>query len=429
MPHKSDNLESNTAILPKEIIDYIMDFHWRDKACLSACSLVCHAWTDSARRHLFRRLTIVVGVRSRSRLPPFRETFRFRKTIRPLYQLIRRTPHVQQYIKTLSFGIYCDTWRYESLRSIPRVESRRVWTWARYLSNIFNSLTAIEAFDFANGTKKPFITRCPPAIMASLSRVLRLASLKYFNMPVGSPHDMFHMLNLCPNVRHLSLGKCTIIEGQAPPRLDIRLPHRPIQLERLDVSFGWPPFLFMLDGSIGWPMDQVVRYDRLTHLSLNFTYRHPALEDALSKVEDVLRQTRATLTDLSMNSYLRQPLYDLIDMAKLERFEFHLEPGCVWSTRWLVDSFQHVPDRAVLEQFTLITEYDCHNWQRPREVWDVLDNPLAAWGSLREVRIWADVSTEHAEDLLPKLTALGKLNKTRWWLKFDWESQDRYIER
>lgn len=43
--------------LPMELIDSIMEFLTGDKKSLSSCSVVCHLWSESSRRVLFRTIT------------------------------------------------------------------------------------------------------------------------------------------------------------------------------------------------------------------------------------------------------------------------------------------------------------------------------------------------------------------------------------
>ena len=47
------------ADLPRELLDIIIDHLHSDKISLKACSLVCHAWLDSSRYHLFREIRLV----------------------------------------------------------------------------------------------------------------------------------------------------------------------------------------------------------------------------------------------------------------------------------------------------------------------------------------------------------------------------------
>ncbi|KIP02378.1 hypothetical protein PHLGIDRAFT_297748 [Phlebiopsis gigantea 11061_1 CR5-6] len=49
------------AILPQELIDYVMDFLHDDRASLRVCTLVSHTWLPAGRLHLFSDHLVRVG--------------------------------------------------------------------------------------------------------------------------------------------------------------------------------------------------------------------------------------------------------------------------------------------------------------------------------------------------------------------------------
>ncbi|KAG5650275.1 hypothetical protein H0H81_012765 [Sphagnurus paluster] len=84
------------AVLPQELLDYIIDHLHDDIPTLRDCSLVCHAWLCPSRTHIFHSVSLQ---------PPKPHQLILRRmkspTVCALSTILRSAPHLAQYVREL----------------------------------------------------------------------------------------------------------------------------------------------------------------------------------------------------------------------------------------------------------------------------------------------------------------------------------------
>ena len=72
---------------PPELVDYVIEHLWDDKAALRTCALVCRMWAPGSRYHLFREFKVCI------------------RSIADLDALIGRIPHIGRLVEHFSLTI------------------------------------------------------------------------------------------------------------------------------------------------------------------------------------------------------------------------------------------------------------------------------------------------------------------------------------
>jgi hypothetical protein len=128
----------------QELVDMIIDDLKDEKWVLHSCSLVCRSWAPTCQRHIFRRTVL---------FPPCWDSYLRRRTgvsySKRLLEVLRRSPHVVDYIRVLY--IFEQNWiatdetlplLLRQLTNLARLEFRRL-SWDSLGSDLKESLCAV----------------------------------------------------------------------------------------------------------------------------------------------------------------------------------------------------------------------------------------------------------------------------------------------
>ncbi|KAI0778585.1 hypothetical protein BD413DRAFT_609176 [Trametes elegans] len=173
--------------VPLELSDYIIDFLHQDASTLSACSLVCRAWTPAARYHLFRTVLLQNEAYTAS-----------------FHRLLATSPELGSYVRDLTVA------KLTSPTDIFRLIKPSVPTDAIPRPGVFAHVTHIRSLTLAHTDFK-----CVPDLKAFHHPTLSELSLSYCQFADFA--DVVDLANAFPHLASLSLAGLTWTHEERAP--------------------------------------------------------------------------------------------------------------------------------------------------------------------------------------------------------------------
>ena len=208
-------------ILPLEIeetiLNHLAEIEGPGHETLKTCSLVCRAFLPICRKHVFG--TIVLYTR---REQPYNSN-QDKPLIHAFERLLRETPEIADYVRTLSYNLQGeDCWA--------------ITGWSIQLEDLFKRITKLKSLSIWNDFYAEFHWDENP-IRPALLHLLHLPTLTYFRM---NRIDYFIVSDLtpCVNLKYLDIGVDSTVVPADENTFPEVLPESSIQLNEFESGNG-----------------------------------------------------------------------------------------------------------------------------------------------------------------------------------------------
>ncbi|KAF9016936.1 hypothetical protein BDZ89DRAFT_390152 [Hymenopellis radicata] len=336
--------------LPQELVDIIINELQNDTAALQACSLVCLSWVPTSQRHLFRFISLAPSYHKRGTHAAFLSKF---------HALLATSPHLSHNVRTLEL----DPSRTAEIDIEP------------FFTHL-QRLQEIRIVDFEEAPMFPFERRLPFHALLTLPNVTRL------KIGPGAWYlgDVLPCLRNGGRLKDIAFQD-VIFEGYEACSTLMRLPE--IHLESLRIDRGFVGLLGDLHEIPGMDLRRLKRLEvlmgvRNAQTSVRWRNRFP-----IRTVQDVLKGIEGTLEHLSLDVFLDEPLYNVVDISCLRSLSIHIRwyvsesNPRVWLD-WITASLRGIKKPSVMEVVTLrITTYADDVVPDFASEWECLDELLA----------------------------------------------------
>lgn len=199
--------------VPLEMWDNIIDHLWDDLPALAACTLVCHAWRPSARRHLFHTVFLEGDGHARMRGGVYKTDTYHSPTYKDRQALLRVSPFIQKLL--LDWG--------QSQKDFPQLDDE--------LIPCFQAMSRVKTLDLrlliAESTPLDVfaarLAQLPPQFVQSI-RNISMGSIVMFP-------TFAHLAKLLSVFRYISELHCSLFALGSPHALTaLPVPHDPLGL-------------------------------------------------------------------------------------------------------------------------------------------------------------------------------------------------------
>jgi hypothetical protein len=168
--------------LPLELIDHIIDYLHDSPEDLHTCALVCKAWLESSRSHIFYSVSIYSFGKAKTFL-----LSRYKR----LHTVIRRSPHIALHVRELHIDLQYHH-RNPSNSTFLQIE--------KILPLLLRSFTRLHKLDIGHLTLPLFGWDC----RKSLQDLVALSSLIRLEVDTANFDDLLSLLQ--PSLKHLSIS-------------------------------------------------------------------------------------------------------------------------------------------------------------------------------------------------------------------------------
>ena len=272
------------SIFPLEIEETILDLLAREDdrrySALKMCSLVCQAFLHICRKHIFANIVLDA--------PPYKggsSDSSPRPTTHEFERLLRETPEIADYIRTLDFKIWDEDLTNPSIQSLKRISKVEFLIVRSHCRN----------FEWSNNPIRP-----------ALLHLLHLPTLTHFTL-LGIDNFVVSDLIPCVNLKFLEVDAITAVADETS--FPAVFSEHSIQLNAFVVGIGNAPFIMKLCTAQRPDGQPIINFGSLSNITMGFMDRNESNEK--NALLELFRHCPSlTNVDISCKWYLHRDHQD-----------------------------------------------------------------------------------------------------------------------